>query len=102
MRTLLIIVSFVLAPISLASDCELALNNLVKILSDKGALAAGKNIYPKQIDRTEFINSCNTHFKGTNYTLYLHRDNVSIVVGIIDDGSSPSTLKGPFFSAYRK
>lgn len=85
-----------------AEDCELILHKLVEKLDQKGDLATDKNIYLKKFSADEFSSSCYVRYKDLDYVLYLHPDEVSVVVSFVDSSTGNKSFKGPFFSAYRK
>jgi hypothetical protein len=87
---------------AVASECALVLNNLVKIITNNGGLAPGKNVYRKKFSASDFDDSCSTAFGGKEYLLYLHPDDVTIVVAHTDPASNITKYQGPFYSAYKK
>jgi len=102
MRIIATSILVLVANTALAVECEPALHNLVKILSNKGDLAPGKNVYIKKFSASEFSGSCETTFEGQEYELFLHPDEVTIVVSHTDPESDVVKFQGPFYSAYRK
>lgn len=85
-----------------AAECELVLQRFVSILTEKGELATDENIYKKKFSRDEFDESCVVTHQGKEYLLYLHPDDVSIVISSKDTTSGKLKFLGPFYSAYKK
>ena len=102
MKIFFALISILFANIALSAECEPALHNLVKILSGKRELTSGKNTYAEGFDEAEFSGSCETTYEGQKYKLFLHRDQVTIVVARKEATSDLVEYQGPFYSAYRK
>ncbi|WP_299771878.1 hypothetical protein [uncultured Pseudoteredinibacter sp.] len=102
MRIIVALSLVILTQSTLAAKCEPVLSNLVKILTNKGDLAPDKNTYARKFSANEFSSSCELQHGGQDYTLYLHPDNVTIVVAHIEPKTNVVMFKGPFYSAYKK
>ncbi|QDP00664.1 hypothetical protein [Thalassotalea sp. PS06] len=100
MRSILAFTLIFLTPSLFAAECDPALNNLVKILSEKGELEPTANLYDKKLDKEIFFDSCDTTYQGKQYELFLHSDEITIVISYTESGVVK--LKGPFYSAYSK
>jgi hypothetical protein len=87
---------------ALASDCDLILQRFVSILTEKGELAEGNNTYTKNFHAEEFDESCQVIKNDKKYVLYLHPDDISIVVSSKVESTGKTIYQGPFFSAYKK
>lgn len=87
---------------SSATECEPVLKRFVSILTDKGELAAGNNSYIEKFSASEFSGACKVTHGKMVYTLYLHPDNVSIVLSSVVAKSGIVKFHGPFYSAYKK
>jgi len=85
-----------------AAECDLALQNLVKKLDNKGSLYAEKNVYLNKFIASEFDETCSVIHKAKEYILYLHPDDVSIVISFKDEKTGFKRFHGPFNSAYKK
>lgn len=102
MNRLIATILILLPCFSYAEECELILHKLVEKLDQQGKLASGENIYLKKFSAKEFSSSCKVSYKSKDYVLYLHPDEVSIVVSFAEEDTGYKKFKGPFFSAYKK
>ena len=87
---------------ALAAECEPVLNNFVKIIYSKNDLSQNKNNFDGKLNSADFHESCTAKLNGVEYTLYPHKNDVTIFVKFKDQKSGKLQLKGPFYSAYRK
>ena len=107
---LITVISVLNGPIAAAEDhdaCELALENLIRIVEEKGELSEGRQIPMGDLDTAEYSicqvgGSILGHSVGVNYSVWRHSDDVTVFIFKRGEKGGQGHLFGPFYSAYRK
>lgn len=87
--------------------CELGLENLIRIVEEQGQISEDRQIPVGDLNREEY-SICQVggailgHSVGINYSVWRHRDDVTVFIFKRGEKIGEGYLFGPFYSAYRK